>query len=242
MAAPRIGIVTNFDLERQLYTCVPAYVTAVEAAGGLPILLPYLESPAGVSELLGMLDGVLLCGGSDLDPSHYGEPGHPAAENVVPRRDAFEMAVARAVLARDVPVLGICRGVQSLNVAAGGSLHPDIPSCLPGTLNHRDGTPLTDLVHPVRIEPGSRLAGMCGATLVQVNSWHHQAVRDVARGFRVSATAPDGVIEAIESDTHRFAVGVQWHPERIWEREPASRSLFAEFVAACARGGAARRR
>lgn len=235
--APRIGIVSNFDLERRVYFCAPGYVEAIEAAGGLPVLLPYLESPAAVPEVLGMVDGVILSGGADVHPSLYGQPMHPAVENVVPQRDAFEMAIARAVLARDLPVLGICRGIQSLNVAAGGSLHPDLAACVPGALNHRDGTPLTELVHPVCIEPGSRLAGLCGATLVQVNSWHHQAVRDVAKGFRASAFAPDGVVEAIESGEHRFAIGVQWHPERIWEREPASRNLVAAFVAVCAKGG-----
>jgi putative glutamine amidotransferase len=194
-----------------------------------------------VPELLEVVDGVILSGGADLDPALWGEPGREGAESIVPERGAFELALVRAVLERDAPILGICRGVQSLNVAAGGSLHVDILAERPGATDHRDGTPLDQVVHPVEIDAGSRLAALCGARVLRVNSWHHQAVKDVTKGFRATAWAPDGVIEAIEHPEHRFAIGVQWHPENLWERDDACARLFQAFIAACAQPARAAR-
>ncbi len=234
-AVPRIGIVSNFDLDRQLYFCRPAYVRAVEASGGLPLLLPYLASAGHVLDLLTLVDGVLLSGGGDLDPALYGGPTCPALHSVSPHRDAFERTLARAALDHDLPLLGICRGVQTLNVATSGSLYPDLPSCLPSAINHWDPAHLDRPVHAVAIAPESRLARIFGTTCLEVNSWHHQAIKRLGRGFHASAHAPDGVIEAIESPHYRFALGVQWHPEHLYGSDPASRRLFAEFVQACRR-------
>lgn len=230
----RVGIVSRLERDQNLYVCNAAYPRAVEAAGGVPMLLPYLGSHAKIRELLDALDGVVLSGGTDMDPALYGEEMHPAIESVVPERDAFEVSLIRAFLDLDRPILGICRGMQSLNVALGGSLYADLAACLPSARNHRDGTPLRETVHPVEIEPTSRLARLAGITHAEVNSWHHQAVKAVGSGLHACAYASDGVVEAIESRDHRFVIGVQWHPEHLWERQTTSRRLFEALVAACA--------
>lgn len=230
---PCIGIVSNFDRERDLYRCAPAYIQAVVVAGGMPILLPYLTSAAQIDRLFELIDGFILSGGADLDPRLYGQPMHPAVEDVVQDRDTFEMSLVRAALDRDVPLLAICRGAQSLNIAAGGSLHVDIPVCVPGAFDHRDGRSLNVMAHEVLVAPGTKLEQICDATTIEVNSQHHQAVDRVGQGLRISAHAPDGVVEAIESPAHRFVIGVQWHPERIWQSVPACRRLLEGLVRAC---------
>lgn len=211
---------------------VPAgYAAAVEAAGGIPVVLPVL-APGKAAEVLAHLQGLLLSGGVDLDPSHYGEDPLPGLGRVTPERDAFELALARQALAAGVPVLGICRGVQVLNVAAGGSLFQDLGSQLKKVLKHRQEAPRWHESHAVRLDPSSRMAAILGVTEARVNSFHHQAVRVVAPGLRAAAWAPDGVIEAVESADGRFALGVQWHPEEMWNRYPLHLKPFSALVEA----------
>jgi len=211
---------------------VPAgYAAAVEAAGGIPVILPVL-APEKAPEVLEHLQGLLLSGGVDLDPSHYGEDPLPGLGKVTPERDAFELALARRALAAGVPVLGICRGVQVLNVAAGGTLFQDLGSQLEKVLKHRQEAPRWHESHAVRLDPSSRMAAILGVTEARVNSFHHQAVRVVAPGLRAVAWAPDGVIEAVESVDGGFALGVQWHPEEMWDRYPLHLKPFSALVEA----------
>ncbi|MDI6894355.1 MAG: gamma-glutamyl-gamma-aminobutyrate hydrolase family protein [Bacillota bacterium] len=227
---PLIGITSSTDENDRVR--VPAgYPAAVEAAGGVPVILPVLN-PGKAAEVLAHLQGLLLSGGVDLDPSYYGEDPLPGLGKVTPERDAFELALARQALALGVPILGICRGVQVLNVAAGGNLFQDLGSQLQKVLKHSQEAPRWHESHPVQLDPQSRMAAVLGVTEARVNSFHHQAVRAVAPGLRAVAWAPDGVIEGVESTDHRFALGVQWHPEEMWSRDPLHLKPFSALVEA----------
>lgn len=208
---------------------VDDYVESVKLAGGEPVVLEPTEDPARSLE---RIDALLLSGGLDVDPSLYGEAPHPTTE-VDAVRDRFEIPLSRDAVARDMPVFAICRGVQVLNVAAGGSLVQDIPSSVTSGLAHSIGAPKDHIAHPIRVTPGTHLAASLGAEF-PVNSRHHQAVGRVAPSFVVSAVAEDGVVEAIERPASTFCVGVQWHPENFW-RTGEFAKLFADFVAAASR-------
>jgi putative glutamine amidotransferase len=212
---------------------VDDYVESVRQAGGDPRLLRNIDDPAAI---LAELDGVLLTGGLDVDPALYGEAAHEKTE-IAPDRDRFEIPLSRAALAQDVPVFAICRGVQVLNVAAGGSLVQDIPSAISSDLNHAIDVPKDHLAHSVRITPGSHLASALGrgADLegCPVNSRHHQSIARVAPAFVASAVSSDGVVEAIERPRAAFCIGVQWHPENFW-RTGEFAGLFRSFVTAAA--------
>lgn len=212
---------------------VDDYVESVERAGGEPVVLDHTDDPA---RSLDRVDALLLSGGLDVDPALYGEAPH-ATTAVDAERDRFEIPLSREAVARDMPVFAICRGVQVLNVAAGGSLVQDIPTSVTTELGHSIDMPKDHIAHAVRITPGTRLAASLGAAY-SVNSRHHQAVGRVAPSFVVSAVSEDGVVEAIERPESTFCVGVQWHPENFW-RTGEFAGLFGEFVAAASR---ARRR
>lgn len=215
------------------------YKHAVDHAGGTPRVV---DASLGVDGALAGVHGVLLTGGDDVDPSRYGQERHPSTVVVSPERDEFELALVTEARKRGLPVLAICRGIQVLNVAAGGTLLQDIPSLVPGAAQHSLKVPPHgpfDAAHDVWIDESSLLARMLtellnGSDSCTVNSRHHQALQDVGAGLRVVATAPDGVIEAVEDPTARFCVGVQWHPENFW-RTGEFRGLFEGFVEA-ARG------
>lgn len=211
------------------------YVQAIEGAGAVPVLLPLVESEELVEQLLGNLNGLLLAGGGDVDPMRFGEDPIPGLGEVDPERDDFELALVKAALQRDMPVLGICRGIQVLNVAAGGTLYQDIQCQVPRAIQHNQRAPRWYPSHEVRLDGDTLLASIYQADSLRVNSFHHQAVKVAAPVFRVSAKAKDAVVEGIESREHRFVVGVQWHPESMVDRYPAQRLLFAAFVKA-ARG------
>lgn len=213
-----------------------AYVRALYDAGGLPVLV--LPAPADVLRgILERLDGLLLPGGVDVAPAHYGQAPHPSLGEVDAARDELELPLCRWALDTGKPVLGICRGMQVMNVAAGGTLYQDIPAQCPNTANHSPtGQPRDYIAHDVLVEPNTLLAEIVGVAPLPANSWHHQALRDVAAPFVVSARARDGIIEAIDGRGQRFAVGVQFHPEDLYEGEPRLRRLFSAFVAACAPG------
>jgi putative glutamine amidotransferase len=197
-----------------------------------------LDPSLPIEEALAGIDGLMLTGGDDVAPSRYGEPAHPTVVEAEAGRDEFEIGLINSARARQLPILAICRGVQMLNVACGGTLVQDIPSQLTGALAHSLPVPPNlaySLAHEVWVEKDSLLSKLMRERLVddtcEVNSRHHQAVKDVARGFRVSATAPDGVIEAIEDPASAFCLGVQWHPENFF-RTGEFRSLFEGFVEA----------
>lgn len=208
---------------------VDDYVESVRRAGGEPRVLQDSDDPAAV---LPQLDGLLLTGGLDVDPALYGEAPHPTTEPA-PDRDRFEIPLSQGALAGDLPVLAICRGVQVLNVAAGGSLVQDIPSAVGSGLRHAFDQPKNELAHPIRVAAGTRLAASLGPSAnldaCGVNSRHHQSVGRVAPSFVVSAVSPDGVVEAIERPSAAFCVGVQWHPENFWSTGEFG-GLFEGFV------------
>ena len=212
-----------------LTTCsrITDYEESLARAGAQ--VRPLAPSLGSVDEALDGLDALVLTGGGDVDPQHYGEPPHPTFSPAEPGRDAFELALTRAALDRGMPLLAICRGVQVLNVAAGGSLVQDIESQVPGAQVHRVETTPSAIAHEVWVATGSMLARLLADRLegdaLLVNSRHHQAVKQLAPGFVATATAPDGVIEAIERPDLPFCVGVQWHPENFW-RTGEFRALF----------------
>jgi putative glutamine amidotransferase len=206
------------------------YEAAVRRAGATPRPLALDEA---TSTALEGVDGLLLTGGDDVDPALYGEARHPASDVSEPDRDAFEIDLVRRALAADLPVLAICRGLQVLNVALGGTLIQDIPSEPAPLLPHDAAGPPTTLAHTVAVAPGSCLAALVGPDDTRaVNSRHHQAVRALGEGLVVTATSPDGVVEAAELPSARFCVGVQWHPENFHGTGEFS-GLFEGFVAAC---------
>ncbi|MBO8142283.1 MAG: gamma-glutamyl-gamma-aminobutyrate hydrolase family protein [Firmicutes bacterium] len=218
-----------------------AYIRAVTGAGGVPVLIPPAGDSKRLEAVLDRVDGLLLPGGIDVDPYLYGEEPLPGLGKVDPEWDALDVAAARAALARGLPVLGICRGAQVLNVAAGGTLYQDIPAQVPHALQHWQNRPGWAASHSVSVVPDSLLAGIAGRRRLRVNSFHHQAVKDVAAGFRAVAHGADGVVEAIESLVHPYALGVQWHPERM-AHEPHHWRLFLSLIEAArawraARGG-----
>ena len=201
-----------------------------------------IDPSMSVADALAGIGGLLLTGGGDVEPARYGATPHEKLEEVDPARDEFEIALITAARSRDLPIFAICRGVQMLNVAAGGTLVQDIPSEVTGALNHSlvvPPHPPYELAHEVWVEKDSLLAKLMGERLVgsdtcDVNSRHHQAVKTIAPGYRVSATAPDGVIEAIEDPAARFCLGVQWHPENFW-RTGEFRALYEGFLEAASK-------
>jgi putative glutamine amidotransferase len=210
------------------------YVGAIQAAGGLPVIIPPTLSKDELHKLFERLDGLLLSGGGDIDPAIWGGPLHPATKEISADRDRAELALARWALAEDKPMLAICRGIQVMNVAAGGTLVQDIPSQIPNALPHRysDDRPRDFVAHTVRVEAGTRLASMLGAMEVATNSWHHQSCLEPGQGIVYTAWSPDGVVEAAEVPGHRFAVAVQWHPEEMFHNRADMLALFRALVEA----------
>jgi putative glutamine amidotransferase len=211
-----------------------AYTSALEASGMLPLVVPPLGDAEAAQRVLRQVDGLLLTGGEDVDPTHYGASRHPALGEVHPARDAWELRLVAEARARRLPTLAICRGAQMLNVALGGTLVQDLPSELPRALAHDPPAARSARVHEVEIEPQSRLAAALGAHRVTVNSTHHQAIDQVGPVLRITARAPDGVAEGVETalDDPWWVLGVQWHPEElIATPEGWDRALFDAFRA-----------
>ncbi len=211
------------------------YLRAVERAGGLPVVLPPLAH-AAIGPLLDRLDGLCLSGGPDLDPEAYGEPPHDLLGVVEPDLDAFELALAQEADARGLPVLGICRGAQAMNVARGGTLHQHVADVVGEGIHHRQAEPGRLPTHLVVVDDGTRLAAIAGPGELAVNSFHHQAVDRLGRDLRPTAHATDGLVEGIEDPSRdAFFLGVQWHAEGLIE-DPRHRALFEALVAEATAG------
>ncbi len=232
-----IGVTADFEpggegAQDPRYFVHARYAASVEEAGGVPIILSYVDAPAAVARLLERLDGLIVTGGNfDIDPSYYGEPCQVAPRTIKARRTRFEMEITRQALARNMALLGICGGEQNLNVLLGGSLYQDIGEQVPGAMNHerkRDPEPL----HRVTVAPDTLLHRIVGAEALRVNSSHHQAVHRLGEHLRVNARSDDGIVEGIESTAHRFVLGVQWHPEASSETSPDGQRLFQAFIKA----------
>lgn len=206
---------------------------AIELAGGLPVLIPAQIELETLRQIYERVDGILLPGGEDVDPRHYAQQAHESVKRLNPTRDRAELALARWAVEDDLPALGICRGIQVLNVALGGTLVQDIPSMVASELIHdiEPGEPRSKRMHTVHIDSESRLGKLLDVEDVMVTSLHHQAIETLASQARVSAHAPDGIVEAIELPEARFILAVQWHPEDMLD-EAAMRRIFAGFVEA----------
>jgi putative glutamine amidotransferase len=213
-----------------------SYARAIADAGGAPLMIPSIADEAALATLYETLDGLLLTGGPDIDPARYGHVRHPRTDEGDAAMEHAEVFLAQRALRDGLPIFGICRGIQTLNVVAGGTLYQDVADELRTLIAHpADANDRDYLVHEVRITEGTRLGRVVGRTEIKVNSLHHQAVRDVAPGFMAVAEAPDGVVEAIENPALPFALGVQWHPEELYRADDSAANLFRAFVAAAAR-------
>ncbi len=247
MSKPIIGITALDDQEHADYSGsdVPhaprygqnqTYIRAVEAAGGVPIIIPILHDEIALRCVYALLDGLLLPGGWDVDPAYYGEAPHPSTV-MMPDLDVIEFKLVEWAIADQMPILAICRGMQVLNVALGGDLYQDIASQMPAAANHNqreEQIPAQQGSHEIIIAPHSYLATISDASNLAVNTFHHQAVRRVAEPLRVSAVSTDGLIEAVEWSTNdRFVHALQCHPEYLWDDHSWAGRLFRDFVAAC---------
>ena len=238
---PRIAITMRIELETNRFYLSRYYIEAVEAAGGLPLLIPLIPRPDFITAVVAACDGLLLPGSdSDIDPARYGQDPHPLLGSVHLEKDETDLLALAVAEERRMPVLAICFGLQSLNVSRGGTLIQDIPSTHPAAIKHQQGVPRDRHSHRVSFLKGGMLEQLAGSDTAPVNSHHHQAVETVGRDLTGVAWAPDGLIEAVaDPRDDRFVVGVQWHPELGWERDPLSLALFTRFVQE-ARGFAAK--
>jgi putative glutamine amidotransferase len=210
------------------------YCDALAAAGGAPILIPLLDGEEQLLDIFRHLDGLLLSGGGDVRPEYFGEPRLARLIEVDAARDRTELLLTRCAVKERLPILAICRGVQMLNVALAGTLYQDIAEQIPHALRHRLSSDYARnyLAHKVLAEPGTQLADVMGDGPVPVNSFHHQSVREVGSGLRIAARAPDGVVEALEGRDDHFVLGVQWHPEDLYQDDPRMLQVFRRFVEA----------
>lgn len=241
MLAPLIGITTSVTVDtipERAYVN-GTYIRAVQEAGGIPLLLTPHFTPEVQAALWQRLDGLILTGGGDIEPERFGEARHPKVDDVSPARDDLEIGLTQRALHDDVPLFAICRGIQVLNVALGGTLVQDIPSEWPHALLHSQKAPRHEATHPVKVMgEGTRLGRVLGTLELDVNSMHHQAIKRLGEGLREVAWAPDGIVEGVEMPgDDRFVVGVQWHPEELVGHDQAARNLFAAIVDAARRRG-----
>jgi putative glutamine amidotransferase len=227
---PIIGITcSSTDLSNSIST---SYVSAIENAGGTSILLPSIRNDSCITDYIRLIDGLLLAGGVDVDPLYFGEEPRPLMGKIDVDRDYLEIHLIPEALKMDLPVLGICRGIQVLNVAMGGKIYQDISMSAKSILKHRQDAPGSYATHTIDVQSESQLLRILGSSTIRTNSFHHQAVREAAPGFIISAVAQDGIIEGIESINHTFVVGVQFHPEQMWYNNPPITNLFVEYVSA----------
>lgn len=233
MKKPLIGITTLIDEKLESYWMLPLYTEAVAKSGGVSVILPPFSGADEAAPAVRALDGLLFTGGEDIDPIYYGEEIHPAIGEISAKRDISEFLLMKEALAADKPVFCVCRGFQLLNVFFGGTLYQDLPSQYDSTVRHRQEKPYDKPAHAVTVAKGSPLARIAGTGEFGVNSRHHQAVKDLAQGLTAMAVSEDGLVESAFAPGHPFVMGVQWHPEHMFERNKISRKLFSAFIGAC---------
>ena len=231
---PVIGVMPLWDDEKNSIWMLPGYMDGVSQAGGIPVILPFSEDERELDQLAEMCDGFLFTGGHDVSPEVYGEK---PLENLIDdckKRDVMESVVLRKAIDADKPILGICRGIQFINAALGGTLYQDLPTQFKSDIEHHQTPPYDKRAHDVRIVTDSPLYQCLGRELIPVNSCHHQAVKKIASGLALMAASPDGLAEALYKPDYRFLWAVQWHPEFSFETDANSRRIFKAFVeAAC---------
>ena len=211
---------------------IQAYVHAILQAGGVPVLIPSMLAEQGWDVIYERLDGVLFSGGGDIAPEHFEGEDHPRIAGIDPLRDSIELSLLRAVVDGGKPFLGICRGIQTVNVGLGGTLYEHLAEQFPREVDHTYPTTMrTQLVHKVKVEEGTRIGEIVDEPILKVNSLHHQGLKDIAPALRVTGHAPDGLVEAVELSEHPFGLAVQWHPEWLTDQQP-TRNLFKAFVEA----------
>lgn len=233
MTPPLIGITSDYDEinGQNSFLIKKSYVAAVEDSGGIPLLLCPTKNENSISRFINLIDGLLISGGGfDIDPKYFGEVPHPKLGKIQPDRTDFEIKLLKLSIEKKMPVLGICGGHQLINVYFGGNLYQDIPSQYSEKINHKQSTPSDIPYHKIEIHPSTRLSRISSINSTVVNSTHHQSIKKIGSGLKISAVAEDGVIEAIESNGDDFIVGVQWHPERIYNKDSCSKNILTEFI------------
>ncbi len=231
--APFIGLTGNIEYkagDRQGLYLGEDYTDAVYTAGGIPLIVPFTKNLSALDEIVALIDGLILTGGGDLSPLIYGEEPHTGLGEISPLRDNVEVYLLQATLQAKKPVLGICRGIQVINAALGGTLYQDLPRQLGTDIQHSQKGPVSYAAHTVMLKDNAQLTRIFGVTDMLVNTRHHQAIKKVAPGFVAVAHSKDGVIEAIESKTDPFVIGVQWHPENLWRNDESQLALFSALV------------
>lgn len=231
---PLIALTPYFNIDRDEPYMRPAYLKAVCAAGGIPVILPLGLEEDSLGQVVDTFDGFLFTGGPDVHPFYFREETQSHCGNVCPQRDEMEFALLKLAMAVKKPVLGICRGIQVLNIGLGGDIYQDIPSQFHEEFPIAHTQPFGYGIpsHTVKVSPGTRLAGIAQCEAMKVNSMHHQAVRRVAPGLIATGFAPGGLVECVEKPDYPYFIGVQWHPEYLWEKDGAAARLFASFVEA----------
>lgn len=229
---PLIAVTPVYDAKEARYVLKGAYMQMLEGLGALPMIMPLTTDEAALDCFLDLCDGLLLSGGSDIDPARYGDVNEGLCGRISPLRDEVELKLCRMAVERDKPVLGICRGHQVLNVALGGTMYQDLKVQQGTTFEHMVPKPVGGMVHDVSIVSGSPLEKLQGTRSMMVNSRHHQAIRDVAPGLVAQAVSPDGVVESVYLPGKRFVWGVQWHPESIWTISEENRKIAEAFLQA----------
>ena len=235
MKKPIIGILPLTDTEKESYWMLPGYVEGVKDAGGLPFLLTFTDKKEDALIMADMCDGFVFTGGQDVSPEIYGEEKLPECAECSIERDILEKMILTEALKADKPVLGICRGLQFINAALGGTLYQDLDTYFPSEVNHRQKAPYDEPIHRVEVANGSPLYNLLEKESIEVNSCHHQAIKVLSEKAVAMAKAPDGIVEAFYVPEKSFAWAVQWHPEYLYKKDDNSKKIFNAFVEAAKR-------
>ena len=233
MSKPIIGIFPSFNNEKNQVFIDSVYIDEIVDSGGIPYIIPISPDPERNIEFIESIDGLILSGGVDIDPKYYGEENTGKSVEISPIMDESEAVLVRLAMEADIPILGICRGMQSLNVFCGGTLIQDIPSEYGESVIHRLDNPNDAAFHNITIEKASPLSDAIGFGVHHINSYHHQAIKELAPGFCTAAVADDGIIESIYCENKKYVLGVQWHPERDYHAVPDSKKILDKFIGIC---------
>ncbi len=233
MKKPLIALMPLWDKKMESYWMLPGYTELIIKSGGIPVVLSFTDDEESVKEIADRFDGFVFTGGDDINPSFYGQKMLPECAEDCKERDSLEFALFKEVIRTDKPILGICRGMQFLNVAMGGTLYQDIPTQHKSDIVHRQGKPYDEGVHPVNVAPYGLLYNIIGTEKLMVNSLHHQAAAQISPSLAVCASAPDGIAEAVYAPQKRFVLGLQWHPEMNFKKDENSLKIGKAFVEAC---------